>query len=238
MRILLVLLALLATPTLAATVWKWVDANGVTHYSDTPVPGATRMELSTGSSSRNESADYTDYSTSTSSADADTPAGPPYSTFEILRPADQETVANTGGQVTIEVHIEPSLQAGHSLYVYLDGRALDGPGNALTYDLTEVARGSHTVVAVVVSSDGSKRIQETSPVTFFVRQQSIAQPPVGPAQRPPPKPQPRAGNKMLKTQPSYAALNSVPTSTVDRRTNRPAVKADDTSKPTTSRPGK
>lgn len=238
MRTLLLLLALLATPTLAATVWKWVDGTGVTHYSDTPVPGATRMELSTGSSSRNDGADYTDYSNSASSSSPDTPAGPPYSTLEILRPADQETIANTGGQVTVEVRMEPSLQAGHSLYVYLDGRALDGPGNTLTFDLTEVPRGSHTVVGVVVSSDGSRRVQQTAPVTFFVHQQSSAQPPVGPAQRPPPKPQPRAGNKMSTSQPSYAALNPVPATAVDRRTNRPVARTDTTSKPTTSRLGK
>ena len=51
MRTTLLLLALLAGPALAAqTVWKWVDSNGVTHYADRPVPGATRMELSGGTS--------------------------------------------------------------------------------------------------------------------------------------------------------------------------------------------
>ena len=96
----------------------------------------------------------------------------------------------------------------------------------------------HTVVGVVVSSDGSRRVQQTAPVTFFVHHQSSAQSPVGPAQRPPPKPQPRAGNKMSTSQPSYAALNPVPATAVDRRTNRPVARTDTTSKPTTSRLGK
>ncbi|MDH4053308.1 MAG: DUF4124 domain-containing protein, partial [Rubrivivax sp.] len=28
-------------------LWKWKDANGVTQYSDRPVPGATRVEMYT-----------------------------------------------------------------------------------------------------------------------------------------------------------------------------------------------
>lgn len=238
MRILLLSLALLAGPAFAATVWKWVDADGVTHYSDTPVPGATRMELSTGSSSRNATAEDQDYGSSNSSSRSTTPAGPPYSAFEIVRPSDQETIPNTGGQVTIEVRIEPTIQPGHSLYVYMDGRALDAPGDTTTFDLNDVARGSHTVVAVVMSSDGTTRIQQTAPVTFFVRQESVAQPPVGPAMRPS-KPQPRANNKMPTSQPGYAALNPVPATVIDPGTNRPVVKTD-TTKPvtTTSRLGK
>ncbi len=49
MRTVLFLLAFLAIPAFAAqVVWKWVDGDGVTHYSDRAVPGATRMEISGG----------------------------------------------------------------------------------------------------------------------------------------------------------------------------------------------
>src|SRR5688572_24922204 len=30
---------------LSTTVYKWVDENGVTHYSDQPHPGATKLEV-------------------------------------------------------------------------------------------------------------------------------------------------------------------------------------------------
>ncbi|HTY50119.1 MAG TPA: DUF4124 domain-containing protein, partial [Steroidobacteraceae bacterium] len=36
-----------STAAMASIVYKWVDADGVTHYSDTPVPGAVRTELGT-----------------------------------------------------------------------------------------------------------------------------------------------------------------------------------------------
>ena len=72
----------------------------------------------------------------------------------------------------------------------LDGRAVTGfPRNASHYDLKSVPRGTHTVTAEILDARGT-RLQETAPIVFHVRQESIALPPVGPALRPPPKPRP------------------------------------------------
>jgi hypothetical protein len=223
MRTMLLLLVLLAGPVLASqTVWKWVDESGVTHYSDRPVPGATRMEVSGGNRS-GASSSGSDYSSS-SSASARPPAnaGPPYADFEIWKPADGEAFVNVSGEVTVNVRLNPPLQYGHDLYLYLDGRPLeDFPANTLSFDLTEVPRGEHTVVATI-SSKGAK-IQETPPVHFTVRQESVAQPPVGPAMQSQPKPQPRgASNKMPGSQPTYASLNGGRKTDIDPATNRPA----------------
>ncbi len=232
MRTTLLLLVLLASPVLAGqTVWKWVDADGVTHYADRPVPGATRMELSTGNAASSSS------SASEGSPPATQPAdtGPIYRNFEIWKPGNEETIANSGGQVTVNVRIEPYLQSGHSLFLYLDGRPVEGyPGNTTSFELREVARGTHSVTAVVQDRRGN-RVQETTSVTFTVRQESVAQPPVGPALRPPPKPQPRAGNKLQTSQPAYAALNPQSAS-IDPATNLPVVVKPATAKPTTPGP--
>jgi hypothetical protein len=185
MRATLLILVLLAAPALASqTVWKWVDANGVTHYSDRPVAGATRIELNVGSR-----ADPYSPATNPRSSAAQTPvdAGPPYRNFEIWKPGDQETIVNTGGEVTVNVRVDPPLQSEHRLNLYLDGRLVEGPANAAEYTLRDVARGQHTLVAVI-NDRGGQRIQETSPVVFHQRQTSVAQPAVGPALRRPPKP--------------------------------------------------
>jgi hypothetical protein len=169
-------------------------------------------------------------SPSRSSDDTDS-TGPSYTTFEIWQPSDGETIPNTGGQVTVNVRVEPDLQGGDGLYLYLDGRLVEGfATDATSFDLTEVPRGTHSVVAVI--QRGSRRLQSTESVTFHVRQESVAQPPVGPSLRPPPKPQPRAGNKMPTTQPTYAALNPVRTAPIDPATNKPVV----TKKPAANKP--
>lgn len=209
MRTTLVLLAALAgigfssLGLAAQTVWKWVDENGVTHYADRPVPGATRMEISSGKSSSASSP-----APAASSAPAQpVNAGPPYRDFEIWKPGNDETIPNSGGEVTVNLRIEPQLQLGHSLALYLDARLVEGfPDNTESFDLKEVPRGQHTLLAIIMDGRGN-RIQETQQVTFTVRQESVAQPPVGPTLRPPPKPQPRgASNKLPTSQPSYVGL--------------------------------
>jgi hypothetical protein len=191
MRTTLLLLAIFASAAFAAeqTVWKWVDERGVTHYSDRPVPGATKLELNIG-----RRASDTDNATPSASSTFDRPdstaAGPTYRNFEIWKPADGESLINTGGAVSVNVRIDPPLQPGHGLSLYLDGRLVGDGSNATEYSLTEVPRGVHSVMAVVTDRRG-QRLQETAPVRFNVRQESIASPPVGPALRPPPKPRPR-----------------------------------------------
>lgn len=241
MRTTLVLLASLAglglsSPGLASqTVWKWVDENGVTHYADRPVPGATRMEISSGTSSSSSQQTLAAPSSSTSASQPSANAGPPYRNFEIWQPANDDAIINTGGLVTVNVRVDPTLQSGHSLYLYLDGRLVEGyPDNTASFELKDVPRGVHTVRAIINDSRGN-RLQETEQVGFTVRQESIAQPPVGPALRPPPKPQPRprtGANKLRTTQPTYAELHSdMRTARIDPATNRPA-----DAKPATGKP--
>lgn len=188
MRITLLLLVLLAGSALASqTVWKWVDDKGVTHYSDRSVPGATRMEVSGGKSSSSASSGSS-FDPPPEAAAAAEPVDA-YTEFTIWQPADGETIANSGGAVTVGIRLEPGLKPGHSLFLYMDGKLVQGfPENALSFDLQDVARGTHSVIAVI--NGGSKRVQESASVTFFVRQESVAQPPVGPSLRPPPKPRP------------------------------------------------
>ena len=186
MRITLLLLVLLAGPTLASqTVWKWVDDKGVTHYSDRAVPGATRMEVSGGKSSSSASSGSSGESAPEAAA-AEPEAA--YTEFTIWQPAESETLANTGGAVTVGIRLQPALKPGHSLFLYLDGKLVEGfAENTLSFDLRDLPRGTHTLIAVINDS-GNRRVQESMSVTFFVRQESIAQPPVGPSLRPPPKP--------------------------------------------------
>ena len=42
------LLLAVACPASAGQVYKWIDANGRVHYSDTPRPGWTRVDVKTG----------------------------------------------------------------------------------------------------------------------------------------------------------------------------------------------
>ncbi len=225
MRTAILVLAFLAAPAFASqSVWKWVDDKGVTHYSDRPVQGAERVEISVGSRADTYQAPAT---SSNDTQNQRNEAAEAYRNFEIWAPGNEETIPNTGGAVDVRLRFEPGLRPGHSLYLYFNGRLVeDFPPTAREYTLQNVPRGEHTLVAVI-QGQGGRRIAETPTVRFYVRQQSIAQPPVGPALRQPQTPpRPRGqqtGNKLRTTQPSYGELNGQ-RAAINPRTNAPAKK--------------
>ena len=216
MRTALYVLLALAAPAFAGqTVYKWVDEKGVTHFSDQPTAGAEKVELSSGPDRSAEPAPaYT-----APAQQAPVNQGPAYSRFAIESPQQEEAIINTGGVVSVRLAISPQIEAAHVVTLYLDGALVeDFPKQGTSYQFSSVPRGTHTVRAVVSTIQGAM-VQETPPVTFHVRQESAAQPPVGPALRPN-KPKRTSGNKMRSEQPSYAALNgSMPK--MNPRTNLP-----------------
>ena len=223
MRTALLLLLALAAPVLSSTasaadVWKWVDEKGITHYSDQPVPGASKMEVRAGNIAETPAP-------AAESSEPDAAAAAPVNyRIEIVQPENGQSVINTGGQVNVVISVSPSIQTLHAVGLYLDGKLVTGfPRNTLSYALTDVPRGTHNVSAMILDQRG-KTLLESSPVEFTVRQESVAKPPVGPSLKPPPKPRPRtnAKNTMPTSQPTYGALNGG-RAAVNPATNLPVV---------------
>jgi hypothetical protein len=159
---------LITMPVLAANVWKWRDANGVVHYSDQPVPGAEQVSGLSSNSYAPKSIGNTTNSSSTSSV-----ASVNYTNVEIWKPSKEMTIANTAGQVSVGVRVEPALASGDRLALYMDGRLVSGfPERGTEYEMSDVERGAHTLVLTVVDAQG-KRVIESSPVEFYVQQVSV-----------------------------------------------------------------
>jgi len=169
---------------LAATVYKWVDEQGVTHYSDQPYPGAKKIDVQAAQT-------YTAPPPATQPAAASprTASGsgsPPYRTCELFRPTPDEVLFNVSS-ITAKLRLDPSLRAGDKVAIALDGKRMTGmPTTGEEFTLTPVYRGTHTVVALVEDSQG-KNVCQTVPVTFHVRQASLLAPgsPTRPIQTPP-----------------------------------------------------
>jgi hypothetical protein len=183
MRTALMLLIALALPVSASqnTMWKWVDDQGVTHYSDRPRPGATQIQLNVSPPSQPQVEStlpaYTDAQESESQ-----PAQAIY-TLAIDQPQYDQTIINTGGVVTVSLQLSPALRNGHVISVLLDGEPVaDFPVTGLNHTLSDVPRGTHQLQAVIRDTRGTL-VQQSAAVSFHVRQTSIAQPPVGPALR-------------------------------------------------------
>jgi hypothetical protein len=158
-----------ATAGTTATVWKWVDKSGVTHYSDQPVPGAVQVDLL---NVQTYSSDDATIPATDRQSKVRGNAASSYATLAISAPADEETIIGTVGQVRVSVQVQPELQQGHSIRLTMDGQVVSQPNSADTsFELQEVTRGAHTLVASVISHDGQMQIQ-SAPVTFYIQQPS------------------------------------------------------------------
>jgi hypothetical protein len=167
-------LIMLALDVAATTVWTWVDKDGIRHYSQTPAPGATRLEIGPS----NRAAAYIDTASPATEQPraAKSVVSAQYTELAITRPAQDEALINTGGVVAVNVRLAPGLRPGHGLSLYLDDRPVASTAAAATsFELKDVPRGTHLLVAVI--HDEKRAPLQEAAVTFHVRQTSIAQPP-------------------------------------------------------------
>lgn len=169
---LILLSALSATSASSAPAWTWVDANGTVHFSDRPVPGARQVEIAGAQGFSSQPAVALPTPTSVAAASA---AAAPYQTVEIVSPADQETLRNIGGALTVLVRFQPDLRPSHRFDLALDGQRQNLNATSSRVSLADVFRGSHTLQVIVTDLAGAE-IMRSAPRTFFVQQTSILNP--------------------------------------------------------------
>lgn len=166
-------LSLLSAAALAdnggrTTVYRWVDAQGVVHYSDQPHPNAQKMEIT---GAQTFSSLPAGAAPSTSAPAATQSSAPAYDSCSIAQPGDQQMLMNVY-QATAIVQTSPALRPGDQVHLFFDGKQIQGSGTSFTFP---VVRGQHSVQAVI--EDGTGQIVcETSSVTFFVHQPSVQNP--------------------------------------------------------------
>ena len=151
------------------TVYRWVDPQGVVHYSDQPHPNAQKLEVR---GAQTISALPPGQPSSTATPEPTQPASTgAYDSCAIAQPADQQMLMNVY-QATATVQTSPALREGDEVRLFLDGKQVRGSGTSFTFP---VVRGQHSVQAVIQDSTG-QIVCETSNVTFFVHQPSVQNP--------------------------------------------------------------
>ena len=173
-------------------LWTWTDANGVVHFSDTPGPGAKRVDLVVPGA---PSGGVTAPAPATASAVAQPPAAPgiTYNLLEIWQPENGASFFDADATVGVRIRSEPALAEGDTLRLFLDGNRVEGADNSFDYTLENLSRGTHTITAMIRDARGAEKIR-SQPVVFHMKQNTIIAPgAVGPNLRPPPRPTPRGG---------------------------------------------
>jgi Domain of unknown function (DUF4124) len=164
------LLLLACSLALAQTVYKWVDENGVVHYSDQPHAKAEKIRVP---AAQTYKALPTDSAAASAGGAAESQANAsPYQGCAIVQPSSDQTLANIDA-VTIVVQTDPQLRSGDRIYITLDGQPLNGGApTGSTFTVSPVERGAHTLQAVVRDGQGATVCQPAG-VTFDVHQNSI-----------------------------------------------------------------
>lgn len=84
----------------------------------------------------------------------------------ILQPAQEETIHDNVGDVSVQVQTSGGVPGG-SVRLVLDGTALPGTHAGLVIDLRGIERGSHTLRAELLDAKGEV-LAASAPVTFHM----------------------------------------------------------------------
>jgi hypothetical protein len=172
-------LGLLASAGVASaqtvTTYRWVDAQGVVHYSDTPQPGAQVIQLPSAQTYRASPPSAAAMKAVNANVAAANEAASPYQSCGIAEPAAEASFF-APETIPVSVSLAPGLRPGDQLAVTVDGAAVDPtvPGGQ-QYQVPGPDRGAHTVSATVVGPDG-KPVCRSAPVTFYVQRPSLNSP--------------------------------------------------------------
>jgi hypothetical protein len=165
-------LSLLAGVAAASTtVYKWIDENGVVHYSDQPHPNAEKMQVE---------GVQTYKPTDVTSPGGMPPGGVPpaqvgYRGCNIRQPSQDQMLENADS-VVVSVSTDPGMHPGDQIFATLDGAPVNnGAATGNSFSLSAVERGQHTVAAQVRDSTGQV-VCQTPNVTFYVHQPSLTNP--------------------------------------------------------------
>ena len=171
---------LLAAAAAAQQVYRWVDEDGVVHYSDQPPPNdgaqAIDIEVPPGISnpSRAIAAGERPRPARSRERDDETPTETigGYRNAAITEPESQEVLWNIATRLPVAMRLEPALAGSHRIQWLLDGEPIGEPVSSLRTTLEPVYRGTHTLTATVVNADGNT-VYSTDPLTFYVQQATV-----------------------------------------------------------------
>lgn len=132
-----------------AAVYKRVNEDGEVFYSDSPAPGAQRLQLP-------ELPTYNPPPVGTLGAPSRVVIKNDfYNSFVFAHPANGTTITDDLGVVHAELQLEPQLRENHSIQYYLDDKPYGPATDLLAVIMSNLTPGGHRLSASVVDSAGN-----------------------------------------------------------------------------------
>jgi hypothetical protein len=176
MRPFLLTFALTVSLAVSAVTYRWVDEQGNVVYSDKPHPGAEAIE-----EKEVQTIHAPPVPPITPRESTAPPAVAGYERVTVVSPEDDTQIRENAGNVTVTIAVEPALETklGHKLALFVDGAQFSEPSTATQFQLINMDRGTHTLEAKVIGSDGEVIIS-SPPSEFHLLRHSVLHPTPGP----------------------------------------------------------
>ncbi|RKT44100.1 DUF4124 domain-containing protein [Thiocapsa rosea] len=158
-------LALLTPLAWSAEIFRWVDADGRTHFSDRRPPDAAAQRIVPDTGSVGDS------TPDGATPSDDVPLLGPYAAFDILTPAAGAVLLQQTDTLEIQLELEPPLLEGHRLDLMLDDRAVPVEAGSTRFQIKGVGFEAHRIQARV--QDALGMVVATTPSLELELRQSI-----------------------------------------------------------------
>jgi len=157
----------------AATVYKGVDAQGNTFYSDKPVGNGSTIEVAAppASPAPSQNALNTDPQTP--------PPVPPY-TLRITQPTNDQTFTTDIETISVKLSIEPALLPQHKIRLFVNAAPYQSLFDSGTITLNRLPRGAYQLQAQIVPEKEITRPIAQSNVVMIYQQRAIKRKPPPP----------------------------------------------------------
>ncbi len=151
---LLFALIFLCLPAFAG-IYKWMDEDGKVHYSDQEEKGSEEVKLPA-------TVTYTPTASAEKKIHKEPVKKHSYSKMSIVQPKLNEKLLSSKGDVQVSIQLEPGLQSGDTITIYLDGKELLKGQKQTSLTLVSVDHGSHTLKATVFAKNAESLISSKS----------------------------------------------------------------------------
>jgi len=169
MRTIIAILAIISAGASMAQAYRWVDENGIVHYSDRPTEGAERIILPDTKQPSRPAPVYRNEVPEETATEAPQSSFS-YESIEVVAPAPEETLWNIEGALNVALNVQPALRPTDQVRVYVDGKAQEVRGT--TFQIQEVYRGVHKIQVEILDADGNL-MGRSLPNQFYVQQNTI-----------------------------------------------------------------
>ena len=143
MRALVLLVLIGVAVAVNAAVYRWIDSDGTVTYSDRPQPGSERLKLTP-----LQTYSPAPVPTDVAPAPKKSREVEDYEEFAILAPRNDATFRNNGGNIDVQLKLEPTLRGTHAVGILLNDRTVGEPGSTMSLTLSNLDRGTHRLPSV------------------------------------------------------------------------------------------